>query len=121
MSQMDEKQWRAFLDAVKTKKKTEVICFILYDIENNKIRRTVAKYLEAKGCFRVQKSVFVAQLHRRVFGEIQKTLRDIQGAYENADSILMVPISEDEIRSMQIIGKALNLSLMLKRHHTLVF
>lgn len=32
--------------------------FVMYDIENNKVRYQIAKYLERKGCIRVQRSIF---------------------------------------------------------------
>lgn len=98
-----------------------MICFILYDISNNKIRTHIAKYLEEKGCFRVQKSVFMAQLNRKLYLDIVSSITAIQEGYDNSDSVFFVPVSEDEIRGMKIIGKNLNFDLILRRKHTLVF
>lgn len=38
----------------------KMIYFIMYDIESNKVRHQVVKYLIKKGCARVQKSIFLA-------------------------------------------------------------
>ncbi|MCF8229536.1 MAG: CRISPR-associated endonuclease Cas2, partial [Bacteroidales bacterium] len=55
-----------------------MLYFIMYDIENDKIRTRISKYLEDKGCVRVQKSIFFAQTERSLFNEIHETLREIQ-------------------------------------------
>jgi CRISPR-associated protein Cas2 len=54
-----------FLSIENHKAPEEMYCFIMYDIEDNKVRGLVAKYLEKKGCIRVQKSIFFAKLHRK--------------------------------------------------------
>ena len=104
-----------------TKKATEMYCFIMYDIENNKVRRLVAKYLERKGCIRVQKSIFFAKLHRNMYREVGETLREIQEAYEGADSILLVPVGEDALGHFVIIGRKLEFKMMAHVPHTLFF
>ena len=35
---------------------SNMLFFVMYDIESNKVRRQVVKYLERQGCSRVQKS-----------------------------------------------------------------
>ena len=37
---------------------THMLFFVMYDIASNKVRYLVAKYLERKGCTRVQRSIF---------------------------------------------------------------
>ncbi len=41
-------------------KATDMLYFIMYDIENDKVRAQIAKYLIKRGCLRVQKSIFFA-------------------------------------------------------------
>ncbi|MEL6193543.1 MAG: CRISPR-associated endonuclease Cas2 [Bacteroidota bacterium] len=101
------------------KSKSEMICFIMYDISHNKVRTKVAEYLEAKGCFRIQKSIFLGQLERRSYRDIQDALHTIQQSYENDDSIIMVPVSEDEIRSMRMIGKEIDMAFVMGRANTI--
>jgi len=78
----------------------KMIYFVMYDIENNKVRTQVARYLIKKGCTRVQKSVF---------------------CYENNDSILLVPVSTDEIKAMSIMGQNIDFDLILQNKNTLFF
>jgi CRISPR-associated endonuclease Cas2 len=98
-----------------------MVYFVMYDIENNKVRALIAKYLLKKGCTRVQKSIFLADTERKVFDEIQKDLKDVQECYDNDDSILMVPVSFDLLQSMKMMGKNVDFDLILKRRNTLIF
>jgi len=45
-------------------------------------------------------------------------LTQIQQSYENNDSIMMVPASEDILKKMNLIGKEINFSLTLSRSNT---
>ena len=83
-------------------------------IENDKIRRMVAKLLEKQGCIRVQNGVarpvvFFARIHRRRYHELTDLLRQIQLLYENDDSILLLPVGEDMLNSLQCIGRSFDL------------
>ncbi len=102
-------------------KKEHMIYFIMYDIERNKIRNYIAKYLERKGCIRIQKSVFIAESERKRFDEIQETLRKVQEKYENSDSIFLIPVSADHVRAMKIIGQSIDFDLVLERKNTMFF
>ena len=84
---------------------TSMLFFVMYDIESNKVRNQVVKYLQRKGCVRVQKSIFLADLEITEYNNIRNDLAEVQAAYENKDSILVVPISSDYLRSMKIIGQ----------------
>ena len=79
------------------KKPGYMICFIMYDITSNKVRTLIAKFLLKKGCTRVQKM------------------------YDNNDSILIVPLSEDYARAMKIIGQDVDIDLILHSKNTLFF
>jgi CRISPR-associated protein Cas2 len=110
------------LQIVKRKHdKSRMLFFVMYDIESNKVRNQIVKYLIRKGCFRVQKSIFLADLEHAVYQEIKDDLADVQACYENEDSILVVPISTDYLQAMRIIGKNINLDLVLKNKNTLFF
>lgn len=98
-----------------------MIYFIMYDIENNKIRNHIAKYLIRKGCIRVQKSIFIADSDRKKYDELNTTLKEVQAMYENSDSIFFVPVSVDEIRAMKIIGKNVDFSMVIDTPNTLFF
>lgn len=98
-----------------------ILFFIMYDISSNRVRNLIAKYLKEKGCIRVQRSIFLADLPSEKYEAIRTDLAEVQAAYENIDSILIVPISEGYLETMKIIGKEINLDLILHRKNTLFF
>lgn len=103
------------------RKPGNMICFIMYDITSNKVRTLIAKFLQGKGCTRVQKSIFMADMPSDAFQDIAMKLRDIQKMYDNNDSILIVPLSEDYARAMKIIGQEVDVDLILHSKNTLFF
>ena len=102
-------------------KATEMLYFIMYDIENNKVRTAIAKYLEKNGCLRVQKSIFFANSERQKFNKIHTDLKHIQELYDNDDSIFMVPVSSDQVRAMKIIGQNTDFDIIIGDRNTLFF
>lgn len=99
----------------------KMIFFIMYDIENNKVRTHIAKYLKKKGCVRVQKSIFLASTERIVFNEIHTTIKEVQEVYDNNDSVFFVPVSVDQLRAMKIVGQSINYELIIGSKNTLFF
>jgi len=117
-----DKRVKQILDLTDKKVKiTNMLFLVMYDIENDKVRNEVAKYLIRKGCIRIQKSVYMANLKRETYAEIHKTLAEIQQMYENNDSILMIPVSSDEVRTMKIIGQRIDIDLILGNKNLLFF
>lgn len=98
-----------------------MLFFVMYDIENNRVRTLVSKYLIKKGCTRIQKSIFLADLPSEKYEQIRNDLTEVQEAYENLDSILVVPISTDYLKSMKIIGKDISVDVIMKSKNTLFF
>lgn len=98
-----------------------MIFFVMYDIEDNKVRHQVFKYLMRMGCYRVQRSVFLADLPNQKYDQIRKDLTEVQAAYENNDSILVVPISTDYLTAMKIIGQTIDVDVITKTRNTLFF
>lgn len=99
----------------------KMLFFVMYDIESNKVRRNIVKYLEKKGCTRVQKSIFLADLPATVYEQIKSDLVEVQACYDNDDSILVVPISTDYLKSMKVIGQQINVDVITKSKNTLFF
>ncbi len=98
-----------------------MLFFVMYDIESNKVRRYVVKYLEKKGCTRVQKSIFLADLSMDKYQTIREDLTEVQAAYENNDSILVVPISTDYLKAMKVIGQNIDVDIITHTRNTLFF
>ena len=114
---------RAILDIVNDPQRPigNMLFFVMYDIESNKVRRHIAKYLIKKGCTRIQRSIFLADLSSVLYEEIKKDLAEVQSMYENSDSILLVPISVNYLESMKIIGQNLDIDIIAHKKNTLFF
>lgn len=98
-----------------------MLFFVMYDIENDKVRRYVVKYLEKCGCSRIQKSIFLANLPIEKFNQIKSDLEAVQSVYENNDSILVVPITAEYLKSMKIIGQNIDIDIITHSRNTLFF
>ncbi len=99
----------------------DMLFFVMYDIESNKVRRLVAKYLIRQGCFRIQRSIYLANMPVEKCEQIKNDLAEVQAAYDNADSIFVVPISTDYLKAMKVIGKALDVNIIMQSKNTLFF
>lgn len=93
----------------------------MYDIESNKVCYNVVKYLERMGCYRNQKSIFLANLSMDKYESIRNNLVEVQSLYENHDSIIVCPVSSDILRSMKIIGQNINFDVITQSKNTLFF
>ncbi len=102
-------------------KATNMLYFVMYDIENNKVRTAIAKYLQTNGCLRVQKSIFFAESKRSTYNQIHADLKHIQELYDNHDSIFLVPVSTDQVKAMKIIGKNTDFDLIIGNQNTLFY
>lgn len=98
-----------------------MLFFVMYDIESDKVRRNVVKYLERMGCHRIQKSIFLADLGRDKYESIRNDLAEVQALYDNHDSIIICPVSSDLLSSMKVIGQTINLDIITRSKNTLFF
>lgn len=98
-----------------------MLFFVMYDIESNKVRYNIAKYLTRKGCTRIQKSIFLADLDNNDYNCIRQDLTVIQSLYDNHDSIIICPVSTDMLRNMKIIGKNIDLDIIAHSRNTIFF
>ena len=105
----------------KERDSTNMLFFVMYDIESNKVRYQVAKYLIKMGCFRIQRSIFLADLDVQTYDKIKSDLAAVQSCYDNHDSILIVPISTDLLQAMKIIGQNIDIDIITKSKSTLFF
>lgn len=104
-----------------TKQSDKMLFFVMYDIESNKVRYNVVKYLERMGCLRIQKSIFLANLSMDKYESIKSDLAEVQSLYDNHDSIIVCPVSSDLLRSMKVIGQNINLDVITQSKNTLFF
>jgi CRISPR-associated endonuclease Cas2 len=105
----------------RSMKPGEIYFFVFYDIQNNKVRQRIAKYLIKNGCERIQKSVYLALLSKNQYNQMKATLAMIQKLYDNDDSIIFLPVGTEQIESMKLIGHNLDFSLYFEQKNTLFF
>lgn len=72
-------------------------------------------------CFRIQKSIFLADTPAETMDKIRSDLKEVQECYDNDDSILVVPISTDYLQAMKIIGKTIDVDIIMQTKNTLFF
>ncbi|MGB4957850.1 MAG: CRISPR-associated endonuclease Cas2 [Saprospiraceae bacterium] len=111
-------EWLAAQSRIKS---NVMLYLIMYDIENNKIRTHIAKYLIKKGCLRIQKSVYLAKSSVQVMKEIRDTLKEINEVYENRDSIFVLPVPEEKFSNITVIGQNIEFDLVTKQKNVLFF
>ena len=116
-----EERVKQVLGIVSKAKVTDMLFFVMYDIESNKVRQQIAKYLLKMGCFRIQRSIFLAELNSEKYERIRSDLTEVQSYYDNHDSILIVPVSTELIKSMKIIGKSIDVDIIMRTKNTLFF
>jgi len=114
---------RKLLNIVQSEpmKANEMLFLVMYDIENNKVRTLIADYLLDKGCIRIQKSVYFARTKPAIFREIHQALKEVQEAYDNVDSIVLVPVHSHATGSMRIIGKDIQIESLIDPPNTVFF
>ena len=100
---------------------TNMLFFVMYDIESDKVRYHIAKYLERKGCTRIQRSIFLADLDKKVYDLIKSDLEEVQSLYDNHDSIIVCPVSTDQLKAMKIIGEDISIDIITHSRNTLFF
>ena len=103
------------------KRKDRMLLFVMYDIESDKVRRLVVKYLIREGCTRIQKSIFLADRPVATYNKIKSDLAEVQAVYDNEDSIIVLPVTTDYLRMMKVIGKNIDVDIITHNKNTLFF
>lgn len=103
------------------KDKGRMLFFVMYDIESDKVRTQVVRYLERSGCTRIQRSIFLADAEISVYEKIKDDLAYVQSVYDNEDSIIVLPVTTDYLRMMKIIGKNIEVDIITNARNTLFF
>ena len=114
---------RKLLGIVELHKKINGRMFfvVMYDIESNKVRSLIHKYLKRMGCTPIQRSIFLADAPVETYERIKKDLAEVQGSYDNDDSIMVLPVSTDYLRMMKIIGHHIEVDVITHTRNTLFF
>lgn len=92
-----------------------MVYLVFYDIENNRLRTRLAKYLEQLGMRRIQLSVFMGRLDPHLHDLLLTSLRELRQQYESDDSIILLPIAQGELDKMHIQGRDIDFDFVLSR------
>lgn len=87
-----------------------MIVWVLYDIEDDKVRTKVAKLCKQAGLYRVQFSVFLGMLDANAKDSLELQIKDLMD--EQKDSVYMFPMSKNELQSTVLLGKAFDKKLV---------
>lgn len=96
-----------------------MICWVLYDIKNNRPRSKVAKLCKQHGLYRVQKSVFLGSLEDNEKDTLELALNDCID--EETDSVYIFPMSKNELRQTALLGQAFDKKLITDQVKSLFF
>lgn len=81
-----------------------MIAWVLYDIEDDKVRSKVAKFCKQAGLYRVQYSVFLGTIDFNQKDTLQLQLESLIN--EKTDSVYIFPMSKNELQATVLLGKA---------------
>lgn len=87
-----------------------MIAWVLYDIEDDRVRSRVAKYCKQAGLYRVQFSVFLGTLDKNQRDVLQLQIEELID--EERDSVYMFPMSKAELQQTILLGKAFDKKLV---------
>lgn len=87
-----------------------MICWVMYDIKNDKSRSRVAKYCEQIGLTRVQFSVFLGMLEPNDKDILQIQIEETID--KQKDSVYIFPMSRDELKATVLLGQAFDKDLV---------
>lgn len=81
-----------------------MICWVMYDIEQDKARTKIAKACLKNGLYRVQYSVFLGTIDIDRKDALQLQIEELMD--EEVDSVYIFPMSKDELKSTELLGQA---------------
>jgi len=81
-----------------------MICWVMYDIKNDKARSKVSKACEQMGLSRVQYSVFLGTLNTNDADTLQIQIEEFID--KKKDSVYIFPMSKDELKQTVLLGQA---------------
>lgn len=87
-----------------------MICWVMYDIKNDKSRSRVAKFCEQIGLTRVQYSVFLGILEPNDKDTLQIQIEETID--KQKDSVYIFPMSKDELKATVLLGQAFDKNLV---------
>ena len=87
-----------------------MICWVLYDIENDRARTKAAKCCKQAGLYRVQLSVFLGEISTTEKDALQLQLEELINP--DKDKAYIFSMSRDELRQTALLGQAFDKKLV---------
>lgn len=87
-----------------------MICWVLYDIGDDKARLQAAKYCKQAGLYRVQFSVFLGELERTRKDALQLQLEALINL--DKDKVYLFPMTKQELQQTVLLGQAFDRKLV---------
>lgn len=81
-----------------------MICWVMYDIKDDRARTKIAKACLKSGLYRVQYSVFLGTIEPDEKDTLQLQIEELMD--EDEDSVYIFPMSKDELRNTVLLGQA---------------
>lgn len=81
-----------------------MICWVMYDIKEDRSRTKIAKACEQSGLYRVQYSVFLGTIDADRKDTLQLRIEELMDQEE--DSVYIFPMSKDELQATELLGQA---------------
>lgn len=81
-----------------------MICWLMYDIREDRIRTKVSKLCEKAGLNRVQYSVFLGTLDSNERDTLELQIEGLIN--EEVDSVYIFPMSKNELKETVLLGQA---------------
>lgn len=81
-----------------------MICWVMYDIKDDKARTKIAKACQQSGLYRVQYSVFLGTLEANRKDSLQIQIEELMD--EEVDKVYIFPMSKDELQNTELLGQA---------------
>ncbi len=87
-----------------------MIAWVLYDIEDDKVRNKIAKLCKQTGLYRVQFSVFLGTLDKNQKDVLELQIEELINI--ETDSVYIFPMSKNELQATALLGKAFDKKLV---------
>lgn len=81
-----------------------MITWVMYDIENDKVRTKIARYCKQSGLYRVQYSVFLGRINENEKDALQLQIEELID--EERDSVYIFPMSQTGLQQTVLMGQA---------------
>lgn len=87
-----------------------MIVWVLYDIENDKARTTIAKLCKQAGLYRVQFSCFLGTIEPNQKDILKLQIEDLID--EDKDKVYIFPMNKAELQQSDLLGQAFDKKLI---------